>query len=370
MKLAGIYKQFSDQINAAENQEIHAFSRNLRNNLLAGVTDIIPSYNNIYIEFNSEIVSKIKLNNWLNQNLENLQVEKEKKQITIPVNYNGQDLEYISQETNLTIQQVIQKHSAAVYQVYAMGFTPGFPFMAELDQAIRLPRRGVPRLSVAASSVAIANAQTGIYPFDSPGGWHILGQALVKLYDPNRLEPFLLKAGDMVKFEPAAPKKLNKVKVLELLEKSKYPFLRVLETGLLDLLVDQGRFLAGHLGLSRSGAIDARLANLANSLVANKRNAVILEINIKGPKLELLNKGLIAFASYSLQLLVNGAIQKSFKTILLKAGDIISFEPLQNAGPSYLAIEGGFASGRFMASASVDLRAKIGRALKVDDVLG
>lgn len=370
MRLSGIYKQFSDEINAERNSEIHAFSNRLRQNLIAGVTDIIPSYCNIYIEFDLEQLSKQKLNDWLDKHLNNLDIASNKRTIKIPVDYSGQDLEYISQETGLSVKEVIQKHSDKIYQVYAMGFTPGFPFMAEVDESIQLARRGVPRLSVPAASVAMANAQTGIYPFSSPGGWHILGQALVHLYDPNRVEPFLLKPGDMVKFVAAAPKKLNELNSLELLAEAKYPFLKVLETGLLDLLVDQGRFLAGHLGLSRSGPIDAKLANLANSLLANKKNAVVLEINIVGPKFEVLSEGLIAFAGYSLQLQINGNGQEAFKTILLKVGDIISFASVLTAGPCYLAIAGGFSSKRFMASASVDLRAKIARVLQVDDILG
>ncbi|HHO55507.1 MAG TPA: 5-oxoprolinase subunit PxpB, partial [Trueperaceae bacterium] len=338
MKLAGIYKQFSDKIDADKNAQIHAFGNKLRQDLLPGVSDIIPSYCNIYIEYDSQKLSKQHVEFWLANNLENLDSNTVTRTVKIPVDYSGEDLEYISQETALTKKEIIKKHSEKIYQVYAMGFMPGFAFMAEVEPSLRLPRRGVPRL-VPAGSVAMANAQTSVYPFASPGGWHILGQALVALYDPNRAEPFLLQAGDKVEFVAAAPQTLAEVKTLELLEPTRTASFRVLATGLLDLLLDQGRFLSGHLGLSRTGALDAKLANLANSLLGNSKNAVILEINLLGPKLEVINEVLIVFVGYALQLKINNIVQEAFKTILLKAGDIISFSPLFKAGPSYLAVQ-------------------------------
>jgi len=370
VKLEGIYKQFSTEIDAGRNRKIHAFANSLRHDLLSGVTDIIPSYCNIYIEFDTKRVSRRNVEDWLEQKQANLKPDSKQRTVTIPVNYNGQDLDYISRVSGLTKKEIIELHSSKKYQVYAMGFTPGFPFMAELDAALHIPRRGVPRLEVAANSVAIANAQTGIYPFKSPGGWHIVGQAQKTLYDPKRKNPFLLKPGDLVRFEAVKAKKIAKVQALELIPEPQNPLFRVLETGLLDIFVDRGRFLAGHYGLSRSGALDARLVNLANSLLANNKDHLLLEMHVLGPKLEVLNDILISFAGYSLQIFVDNISQEAFKTILLKKGSIVSFKPLQNAGPSYLAIEGGFESEKFMASASVDLRAKIGRALRVDDVLG
>ena len=367
--MQGIYKQFSLRIDAEQNRIIHAFTEKLREDLLYGISDIIPSYCNLYIEFDAEKCSRQKVANWLEQKQASLKPNTKQRTVTIPVDYNGQDLEYLSLKSGLSKKEIIALHSANKYQVYAMGFSPGFPFMAELDKAIQFPRRGVPRLEVPAGSVAIANAQTGIYPLKSPGGWHILGQALKTIYDPNRKKPFLLKPGDLVKFEPAKARRLPEVQTLELIPEPEYPLFRVLEPGLLDIFVDKGRFLAAHYGLSRSGPIDAKLANLANRLVANKKDQVVLEMHVTGPALEVLNDILVSFVGYSLQMLVDGVAQDAFETLLLKKGSIVSFKPLQSAGPSYFAINGGFDSNKFMASASVDLRAKIGRALRVDDVL-
>jgi inhibitor of KinA len=93
-------------------------------------------------------------------------------------------------------------HCGVTYRVYVVGFVPGFPYMAAVDPRIALPRRPSPRTRVPARSVAIAAGQTGIYPAETPGGWHLLGRTPVKPYDPLRAEPFLLRPGDRVRFRP------------------------------------------------------------------------------------------------------------------------------------------------------------------------
>jgi TIGR00370 family protein len=120
----------------------------------------------------------------------------------IPVVYAGQDLDAVAAATRLTRDQVIEIHSSVWYDVDLLGFVPGFAFLSEIDKRLELPRRPEPRPKVPAGSVAIARNQTGIYPFDTPGGWHILGQTSVTLFDPNREEPSLFRAGDRVKFDP------------------------------------------------------------------------------------------------------------------------------------------------------------------------
>src|SRR5690606_38446593 len=101
-------------------------------------------------------------------------------------------------------EDVIGLHSGAEYHVYAVGFTPGFPFMGDVDPRIRAPRLDEPRRSVPAGSVGIADGQTGVYPLTSPGGWRLLGRATENVYDPQRERPFLLEPGDRVRFVPTA----------------------------------------------------------------------------------------------------------------------------------------------------------------------
>ena len=102
-------------------------------------------------------------------------------------------------------------HAAAVYTVYLLGFVPGFTYMAEVNPRIAAPRRATPRSAVPSGSVAIAGAQTGIYPSVTPGGWNIVGRTPVKPYDPSRAVPFLFQTGDRVRFRPVDPDEFERL---------------------------------------------------------------------------------------------------------------------------------------------------------------
>jgi KipI family sensor histidine kinase inhibitor len=119
----------------------------------------------------------------------------------IPVRYDGQDLDFIASSTGLSVDEVVARHSGRSYTVDLLGFVPGFGYLGELDPALHLPRREQPRPRVAAGSVAIAAAQTAIYPLDTPGGWHIVGSTSTLMFDPDRDPPALLAPGDTVQFE-------------------------------------------------------------------------------------------------------------------------------------------------------------------------
>jgi inhibitor of KinA len=106
--------------------------------------------------------------------------------------------------TGQTPEDVIRIHAAAEYLVYFLGFSPGFPYLGGLPESIAAPRLPTPRARVPAGSVAIGGRQTGIYPLASPGGWRIIGRTPLRLFDPDRNPPALLKMGDRVKFRPVA----------------------------------------------------------------------------------------------------------------------------------------------------------------------
>lgn len=122
----------------------------------------------------------------------------------IPVRYDGSDLNAVAVACGITVPDVIHLHSARTYRVDLLGFVPGFAYLSELDPRLQIARRPQPRPRVAAGSVAIAATQTGIYPLDTPGGWHIIGTTDSILFDAKRDPPALLKAGDTVRFERLA----------------------------------------------------------------------------------------------------------------------------------------------------------------------
>ena len=129
----------------------------------------------------------------------------ELKTVRIPVCYGGEygpDLDWVAAYHGITPDEVVRLHTEPVYHVYMIGFTPGFPYMGELPDALATPRKQTPRIVVPQGSVGIAQKQTGIYPFQSPGGWQVLGRTPLKLFDPRRLPPVPLEVGDRVKFYP------------------------------------------------------------------------------------------------------------------------------------------------------------------------
>ena len=123
--------------------------------------------------------------------------------VTVPVCYEPEfalDAEEISQKTNLTREEIVEKHLVGEYRVLMMGFAPGHAYIGGLDPKLSVPRRASPRAVVPAGSVAIANDQTVIYPYAISGGWNVLGRTPLRLFDPQRPEPSLLASGDRVRF--------------------------------------------------------------------------------------------------------------------------------------------------------------------------
>ena len=134
--------------------------------------------------------------------------------IEIPVCYDpalGPDLEDVARRTGLAPDQVVALHAAAPHRVLMIGFAPGHPYIGGLDPRLAVPRRSSPRQRVEAGSVAIANAQTAIYPFAIPGGWNVIGRTPLALFDPAREPASLLEPGDAVAFVPVARAEFERI---------------------------------------------------------------------------------------------------------------------------------------------------------------
>jgi KipI family sensor histidine kinase inhibitor len=129
----------------------------------------------------------------------------EGKLIELPVYYHpdvGPDLEIVARANGLTVAEVIAIHAGRDYTVCAIGFAPGFAFLADVDARIATPRHERPRAKVVAGSVGIADRQTAVYPMDTPGGWQLIGRCPVPLYDPDQTPPSPFELGDRVRFVP------------------------------------------------------------------------------------------------------------------------------------------------------------------------
>lgn len=169
------------------------------------VLDIVLCYSSIGFYFDPEVVSYLELRDKASGILEKIDepVRIIENLVEIPVIYGGQfgpDLEQAARLMGITPEQVIREHTANSYTVFGIGFLPGFPYMGILPESLEIPRKNTPAAKVAAGSVAIAGKHTGIYPFDSPGGWHVIGWTPVKMFDYHKPNPSLLKPGDKVRF--------------------------------------------------------------------------------------------------------------------------------------------------------------------------
>jgi len=125
--------------------------------------------------------------------------------VTLPVCYGGNlgpDLEEVARVNHITVEKVIELHTVATYKVFMIGFVPGFAYLGGMVANLATPRKATPRKAVPAGSVGIAGGQTGVYPLETPGGWQLIGQTPLRLFDAKRSNPSLLKAGDEVRFIP------------------------------------------------------------------------------------------------------------------------------------------------------------------------
>jgi KipI family sensor histidine kinase inhibitor len=185
---------------------VHAAAAALSAQRLAEVQDIVPAYLGVAVFYKSLHVSYAEMAAKLVAICERASpstaVPDRVREHEIRVAYDGADLAQVADSTGLSIDAVVARHSGRRYTVDLLGFVPGFAYLSELDPALHLPRRPEPRPRVPAGSVAIAGAQTAVYPLDTPGGWHIIGRTDRVMFDPSHDPPALLRAGDTVRFVP------------------------------------------------------------------------------------------------------------------------------------------------------------------------
>ncbi|GLS89320.1 allophanate hydrolase [Psychromonas marina] len=195
----------SDQIDLSLTAQIAQLVKLIETELADALVDITPSYSSILVEIDllkiSPLVAEQQLIALSQQTSQASDLTG--KLIELPVYYDmtvGWDLNKVACDNNLSVNDVINIHSEKIYQVCAIGFAPGFAFLAELNERINQPRHICPRAFVPAGSVAIADKQSAVYPSDSPGGWHIIGNCPISLFNIKHTPISPFKIGDRVKF--------------------------------------------------------------------------------------------------------------------------------------------------------------------------
>lgn len=203
----GLLVEYGDRIHPDVNNKVRCMAIVMGKESPKGVLETIPTYRSLLIIYDPAITNPAKLEKEilaLEERLSKIKIPPPDT-VEIPVCYGGEfgpDIQFVAEHNSMTADDVIRIHSGAEYQIYMIGFTPGFPFLGGLHEALHTPRLETPRSFVPEGSVGIANNQTGIYPVASPGGWQLIGRTPIKLFAPKRSNPFIYKAGDRIKFKP------------------------------------------------------------------------------------------------------------------------------------------------------------------------
>lgn len=209
--------RFGDCIDAALNRRVHAVAAGIVARRPSWLLDIVPAYATLALfvdrfAFPANADPLHEAERWLDAQAfgtDAATVAVEQRVVDIPVRYGGEDgpdLEAVAAHAGLSVHEVVARHGAGDYSVAMLGFAAGFPYLLGMDAALAMPRLETPRTRVAAGSIGIGGAQTGIYPRQGPGGWRIIGRTTLPLFDAVRTPPTLLAPGDRVRFvvDPAS----------------------------------------------------------------------------------------------------------------------------------------------------------------------
>jgi KipI family sensor histidine kinase inhibitor len=198
--------EFGDTVDRALSDRVLRLAARLRAARPTGVTETVPTFRSLMIHYDPTLTSAAEIV----RAVEAVQgreaaPEREARLWRVPACYDAPhapDLEDVARRVGLSPSEIVSLHAETRYHVYMIGFLPGYPYMGDLPEPLRLPRRADPRIRVPPGSVAIATSMTAVYTMESPGGWHLIGATPVRFFDPGRTPPALLAPGDAVAFEP------------------------------------------------------------------------------------------------------------------------------------------------------------------------
>jgi len=198
--------EYEPELDIAINARVHHLARAIAGIPLEGVRDVVPGMASLAVHVDGDRMDDREITELIDRAITTASDDVSEGALhELPVCYEppfALDIDDVARRCGCAVSDVIERHSAREYHVFMVGFLPGFPYLGVLDSRLSLPRRDVPRQAVPRGSVAIAGAQTGIYPSQSPGGWHVIGRTPVPLFDATAAPPGRLSPGDRVHFVP------------------------------------------------------------------------------------------------------------------------------------------------------------------------
>lgn len=342
---------------------VRGLARAIHAAAMAGVSDVVPSPGRVTVVYDPLATDSVAVRRAIEE-IDARGVTRGSAEPgaahAIPVCYGGDlgpDLEEVCGIHAIDLDRMVDLHTGTDYVVEAIGFLPGFAYLAGLPATLATPRRATPRRVVPAGSVGIGGGQTGAYPFASPGGWNLIGHTPARLFDQNRTQPALFAVGDRVRFVPIDQAEHARLRQDTALAPSQAPAgdgIAVVKPGLFTTIQDLGRPGYRASGVPLSGAADPVSLRSANRLVGNCDDAACLEITLLGPDLRFSRDAVIALTGGVFPGIEGG------RGVTVRAGETISLGHAVTGCRGYLAVAGGLAVERVLGSVSTFVPARLG----------
>lgn len=209
--------QMGDEVSLEVNARVLALQQELTEHPIAGVEEMVPTYAALMIHYDPRVIRFGALKQELESHFANMKAveTKEKVIVEVPILYGGElgpDLELCAQLENTSVEEVIRKHCQHDYYVYMLGFAPGHPYSARFEEPYSFKRRETARVRIPARSVVVQQNLSDLIPFDQPCGWNIIGSTPITICDYNREDPFLVHAGEWVRYIPVNQEEYDRIR--------------------------------------------------------------------------------------------------------------------------------------------------------------
>lgn len=208
--------QLGNEISLEVNQLVRGLFENMTKNPVEGVTEMVPTYSALMVHYRPEIIRVDALKKKIMDRLQNIGTVKEQDAVVkeIPICYGGEfgpDLEECAKYENVSTSELIRRHSEHEYYTYMLGFAPGHAYTARFNEPFHFKRRESPRVKIPGQSIVVQLNLSNLIPFDQPCGWNIIGATPLKICDYQKTDPFLVHAGDWIKYVPVSEKEYRKI---------------------------------------------------------------------------------------------------------------------------------------------------------------